>query len=55
MNELSQVPELDEWVIEECLWSHKEMSQGNIHQDLGETISVVITMGSFFLASQLIS
>ena len=36
MNELSQVPELDEWVIEECLWNHKEMSQGNIHQDLGK-------------------
>ena len=39
MNELSHVPELDEWVIEEHLWSHKEMSQGNIHQDLGEKAS----------------
>ena len=47
MNELSHVPELDESQRNVC-WVTKEMSHRMIHQDQGENVLVVITMGSFF-------
>ena len=47
MNELSHAPELDESQRNVC-WVTKEMSYRMIHQDQGENVSVVITMGSFF-------